>query len=69
MDLENHVRAIMRYSAKALTVSQVASELSKQIEEEVRAVLNRMLKNGELTSVHGGGSYQTCYRTPELRRV
>lgn len=69
MYLERHVRAVMLHSPKALTVSQIAAEVSKQIEDDVRAVLNAMVKSGELDSVRGGGGYQSHYYTPNLRRV
>ncbi|MDN3274759.1 hypothetical protein QWJ07_10920 [Frankia sp. RB7] len=68
MNLEEKLRTIMRQSENALTVSQVAVELSKQMEDEVRLALNAMVKNGELQSVHGGGGYQTYYHVPPLQR-
>jgi hypothetical protein len=69
MDLKSEVRAVMLGSKTALTVDQVAAEVAERIKGEIRSILNSLDKAGELTSVHGGGSYRTQYvaRTIERR--
>ena len=73
MNLEHEVRTVMRQSAKALTVDQVTQEVAERIKDEIRSILNIMDKDGELTSVRGGGRggyYKTCYKAlPVERRV
>jgi hypothetical protein len=68
MNLEHEVRTVMRQSAKALTVDQVTQEVAERIKDEIRSILNTMDKNGELTSVHGGGGYSTYYKAPSIER-
>ena len=73
MNLEYEVRTVMRQSVKALTVDQVTQEVAERIKDEIRSILNTMAKDGELTSVRGGGRggyYKTGYKAlPAERRV
>ena len=66
MNLEHHVGAVMDGSETALTVAQVADQVAKRLQDEIRAILNALDKDGQLRSVHGGGSYQTQYIKPQL---
>jgi predicted transcriptional regulator of viral defense system len=68
MNLENEIHTIMRQSAKALTVDQVAQEVAERAKDEIRSILNTLNKNGELHSVHGGGGYSTVYKAPPVKR-
>jgi isopentenyl phosphate kinase len=68
MNLEHEVRTVMRQSANALTVDQVTQEVAERIKSEIRSVLNTLVKNKELQSVHGGGSYSTHYKAPPIER-
>ena len=68
MDLENEVREAMRQSANALTVDQVTPKVAENIKDEIRSILNALVKNEDLQSVRGGGGYQTCYKAHHLSR-
>ena len=68
MNLENEVRTVMSQSADALTVDQVTREVAKRMEGEIRLILNNLFKNGELKSIHGGGSYPTFYKARPIKR-
>ncbi len=68
MDLRSEVRTVMQHSKNALTVDQVANEVAQRIKREIRSVLNTLVKGGELTSVHGGGGYQTYYHSAAIKR-
>jgi hypothetical protein len=66
--LEHEVRAVMQQSAKALTVDQVSQEVAMRMKDDIRSVLHALVKNNELTSVHGGGGYSTHYHAPAIVR-
>jgi hypothetical protein len=68
MNLEYEVRTVMRQSANALTVDQVAQAVAERAKDEIRSILNTLDKKGELHSVHGGGGYRTVYKSPPVDR-
>jgi hypothetical protein len=68
MNLENEVRTVMRLSATALTVDQVTQEVAERLKDEIRSILNTLVKKDELKSVHGGGPYMTHYHVPPFER-
>ncbi len=69
VDLEQVVWDVMFQSVgRSLTVEQVAQKVADYLQDDIRAVLNRLDKAGHLTSVHGGGGYQTVYRMPLIER-
>ena len=68
MDLKSEVRKVMQRSTKALTVDQVAAGAAESLQQGIRTILNELVKDEELTSVHGGGGYQTHYHAPPFRR-
>jgi hypothetical protein len=67
MDLKREVRTVMQHSKDALTVDQVANEVAEKIKGEIQSILNALVEDAELTSVHGGGSYPTYYHSPTRR--
>jgi hypothetical protein len=70
MDLEHEVRTIMRLSDIALTVDQITQEVAERLKDEIRSILNMLVKKDELKSVHGGGPYMTHYSaSPFERRI
>jgi hypothetical protein len=68
MNLRKEVVAVMRQSKNALTVDQVTMEVAERVKDEVRSILNALFKEGELTSVHGGGGYSTHYKAKLIKR-
>ncbi len=68
MNLEHEVRTVMRQSVNALTVDQVTQEVSEMIKDEIRSILNALVKNKELQSVPGGGGYAKNYKAPRIER-
>ena len=68
MNLRQEVLATMRQSKDALTVDQVTAEVAERVKHEVRSILNALVKEDELTSVHGGGGYATHYKAKLIRR-
>jgi Fe2+ or Zn2+ uptake regulation protein len=68
MNLRQEVLTVMRQSENALTVNQVTAEVAERMKDEVREILNALAEEDELSSVHGGGGYQTYYRAKVVRR-
>lgn len=68
MNLRQEVLATMQQSKDALTVDQVTAEVAERVKDEVRSILNALVKEEELISVHGGGSYPTYYKAKLIRR-
>ena len=65
MNLEQEVRDVMRQSSKALTVIQVTQKVAERIStDEIRSILNALVKGKELQSNRGAGPHQTTYMAP-----
>jgi hypothetical protein len=68
-DLRFEVSEIIGEITSALTAHQVVTQLAQRFEPEVRVILNDLVKEGALTSVHGGGGYRTHYKAPPLAPI
>ena len=65
MNLEQEVRDVMRQSTGALTVIQVTQKVAERIStDEIRSILNALVKGKELQSNRGAGPHQTTYMAP-----
>ena len=65
MNLEQEVRDVMRQSTEALTVIQVTQKVAERIStDEIRSILNALVKKKELQSNRGAGPHQTTYMAP-----
>lgn len=69
MNLRQEIQTVMQQSKNALTVDQISQEVAERMKKEVRSILNALVKEDALTSVHGGGGYSTYYKAKPIRRV
>jgi predicted transcriptional regulator len=68
MNLEQEVRDVVRQSKTALTVEQVTREIADRLPDEIRSILNALVKKKELQSVRGGGGKPTVYKAAPMKR-
>ena len=68
MDLAFHVQEVMDASTNALTVDEVSRGVADRLRAEIKAILNGFAKSGRVTTVHGGGGYQSVYKAAPLSR-
>jgi predicted transcriptional regulator len=67
-NLEQEVHDVMQRSVQALTVDQVTQEIAERIKDEIRSILNALVKKGALRSARGGGGHPTVYKAPGFKR-
>lgn len=68
MDLRSEVLMVLQHSNIALTVDQVAQKVAERLHDDIRSILNELVKDETLRSVHGGGGYRSTYMSPPLTR-
>jgi predicted transcriptional regulator len=64
MNLENEILSIMSESTSALTVDQVTREVTNRISDEIRTILNGLVKKEQLNYLPAGGRHQARYMAP-----
>jgi hypothetical protein len=62
--VEDAVWSVMLKSDSALTGLEVSQRVGKELLEDIRGILNRLHKSGQLESIHGGGGRSTVYFRP-----
>ena len=65
MTVEDAVWSVMLKSNKALTSIEVSQKVAEELLDDIRAILNRLYKSGQLDSIHGGGGRSTVYFRPK----
>jgi hypothetical protein len=69
MNLEQEVRDVVCQSKTSLTVEDVTREIADRLPNEIRSILNALVKKEEMQYFPGGGGYEARYGAPPKRRL